>query len=196
MHWHVRSIPLSEEDARAAQFYHPGHDDPAIQYMHECRKKLGGYLPFRHDARQGLPASPLDAFSDLLASNGERAMSTTMAFVRVLTTLLREKSLKEHVVPIVPDESRTFGMEGLFRQIGIYAAQGQKYEPVDRSQLMYYKESQAGQLLQEGINEAGAMASWIAASCSYANSGVPLIPFYIYYSMFGFQRIGDLLSSC
>jgi len=183
-------IPLTDEQAQAPEFYHPGLEDPVIQYLHDTRKRLGGYLPSRQFEPKSLP--PLKGALASLYEGSDRPMSTTMGFVRVLSLLLREQAIKNHLVPIVPDESRTFGMEGLFRQIGIYASEGQKYEPVDKSLLMYYKESQSGQLLQEGINEGGAMASWIAAACAYANAGIPLIPFYIYYSMFGFQRVGDL----
>jgi pyruvate dehydrogenase E1 component len=184
-------IPLTDTEAKVPGFYHPGDQDPAIKYMHQTRQNLGGYLPSRQFNSQSLAPLSGQVLAPLYAGS-DRPMSTTMGFVRVLSLLLREQSIKDHLVPIVPDESRTFGMEGLFRQIGIYAPEGQKYEPVDQSLLMYYKESQSGQLLQEGINEAGAMASWIAAACAYANAGIPLIPFYIYYSMFGFQRVGDL----
>ena len=161
-------------------------------YMAERRQELGGAFPVRHSEVPKLEIPALDAFKAQLESTGERENSTTMAFVRILTTLLRDKQIGKQVVPIVPDESRTFGMEGLFRSVGIYNPLGQHYTPEDRDQMMYYKESESGQVLQEGINEAGAMADWIAASTSYSNHGVPMIPFYIYYSMFGFQRIGDL----
>ncbi len=186
-------LQLTREHVRDLEFFVPDADSPEMQYLHARRKELGGYLPTRvHQAPQ-LPVPELDTFQVLLDGTGEdREMSTTMAFVRVLTILARDKRLKEHLVPIVADEARTFGMEGLFRQIGIYAPEGQKYTPVDADQLMFYKESQDGQLLQEGINEAGAFTSWLTAATSYANHGVPMIPFYIYYSMFGFQRIGDL----
>jgi pyruvate dehydrogenase E1 component len=153
---------------------------------------MGGYLPLRDATAEPLPAPDLQVFDALLKGSGEREFSTTMAFVRALAVLLRDKALKERIVPIVADEARTFGMEGLFRQLGIYSHVGQLYEPEDSDQLMYYKEAKAGQVLQEGITEAGAMSSWIAAATSYANSGVAMIPFFIYYSMFGFQRIGDL----
>ncbi len=162
-------------------------------YLADRRKELGGEFPkrdWRDTPKLDIPA--LDAFSKELKSTGEREISTTMAFVRILTTLLRDKQIGKQVVPIVPDESRTFGMEGLFRSVGIYNPKGQQYTPEDRDQMSYYKESESGQVLQEGINEAGAMADWIAAATSYSNHGVPMIPFYIYYSMFGFQRIGDL----
>jgi pyruvate dehydrogenase E1 component len=162
-------------------------------YLADRRKDLGGEFPkrdWRNAPKLEIPA--LDKFKGQLESTGDREISTTMAFVRILTTLLRDKKVGKNVVPIVPDESRTFGMEGLFRSVGIYNPLGQHYTPEDRDQMMYYKESLDGQVLQEGINEAGAMADWIAAATSYSNHGVPMIPFFIYYSMFGFQRIGDL----
>src|SRR3954447_3192622 len=162
-------------------------------YLRERREALGGSLPWRRvRSSESLPVPQLSAFDAQLKSTGERTISTTMAFVRILTTLLRDKQLGKHVVPIVPDESRTFGMEGLFRQFGIWSQVGQLYRPEDANQLMYYKEDKNGQMLQEGINEPGAMASWIAAATSYSVSDTPMIPFYIYYSMFGFQRVGDL----
>ncbi|WP_418592250.1 pyruvate dehydrogenase (acetyl-transferring), homodimeric type [Ponticoccus sp. (in: a-proteobacteria)] len=161
-------------------------------YMAERRKELGGAFPKRETESPKLEIPPLETFKKELQSSGEREFSTTMAFVRILTTLLRDKKIGKNVVPIVPDESRTFGMEGLFRSVGIYNPKGQLYTPEDREQMSYYKESADGQVLQEGINEAGAMADWIAAATAYSNHGVPMIPFYIYYSMFGFQRIGDL----
>ncbi len=161
-------------------------------YMAERRKELGGAFPKRETQSPKLEIPPLETFKKELQSSGDREFSTTMAFVRILTTLLRDKKIGKNVVPIVPDESRTFGMEGLFRSVGIYNPKGQLYTPEDREQMSYYKESADGQVLQEGINEAGAMADWIAAATAYSNHGVPMIPFYIYYSMFGFQRIGDL----
>ncbi|KUF10118.1 pyruvate dehydrogenase (acetyl-transferring), homodimeric type [Pseudoponticoccus marisrubri] len=161
-------------------------------YMAERRKELGGAFPKRNTEAPKLEIPGLEKFKGQLESTGDREISTTMAFVRILTTLLRDKQVGKQVVPIVPDESRTFGMEGLFRSVGIYNPKGQTYTPEDRDQMMYYKESADGQVLQEGINEAGAMADWIAAATAYSNHGVPMIPFYIYYSMFGFQRIGDL----
>ncbi len=185
------SIPLSDEEFAAAPFYRPPEDSPEVQYIQTRRSELGGYLPQRSDRGETLAAPPLSEFDALLKGSGEREMSTTMAFVRLLTTLTRNQRLGQYLVPIVPDEARTFGMEGLFRQIGIYSSVGQLYEPVDRDQLMYYREDQAGQILEEGITEGGAFSSWIAAATAYANHGVTLIPFYIYYSMFGFQRIGD-----
>ncbi len=164
-----------------------------MTYLHERRAALGGYLPARRRKSEPLVVPPLSTFDALLKATAEgREISTTMAFVRILTALLRDKNLGSHVVPIVPDESRTFGMEGLFRQVGIFSQVGQLYRPQDADQLMYYREDPKGQILQEGINEPGAMASFIAAGTSYSTSNVPMIPFYIYYSMFGFQRVGDL----
>ena len=170
----------------------PDEDDPAIRYLRERRKHLGGSLPVRKPTAEALEVPELSAFQTVLDGSGEREISTTMAFVRVLAAVVRDKALGRHVVPIVADESRTFGMEGMFRQLGIFSQVGQLYQPEDSEQLMFYKEDKAGQILQEGINEAGAMSAWIAAATSYANHGVAMIPFYIYYSMFGFQRIGDL----
>ncbi|MES9965579.1 MAG: pyruvate dehydrogenase (acetyl-transferring), homodimeric type, partial [Candidatus Sedimenticola sp. 20ELBAFRAG] len=161
-------------------------------YMQERRQELGGYLPARFTDAPKLEVPGLDFFKALLEGTGEKEMSTTMAFVRLLTTLIRDKKLGKYVVPIIPDEARTFGMEGMFRQLGIYSSVGQLYTPVDSDQVMYYREDKKGQVLQEGINEAGAMSSWIAAATSYSNHGASMIPFYVYYSMFGFQRIGDL----
>ncbi|SFA99723.1 pyruvate dehydrogenase E1 component [Poseidonocella pacifica] len=184
-------IPVSDEDLPKAPFVTLNNAQKA--YLAERRKELGGEFPKRHwrDAPK-LEIPALEKFKGQLESTGDREISTTMAFVRILTTLLRDKAVGKHVVPIVPDESRTFGMEGLFRSVGIYNPLGQKYTPEDKDQMMYYKESESGQVLQEGINEAGAMADWIAAATSYSTHGVPMIPFFIYYSMFGFQRIGDL----
>jgi len=185
-------IPLSDEEAKACKFYQPAADSPEIKYMQARRAELGGYIPSRKPVNESLPVPALDAFKPLLEATGDREMSTTMAFVRILNTIVKDKTIGNRVVPIVPDESRTFGMEGMFRQLGIWSHVGQLYTPQDADQLMFYKESKTGQILQEGINEGGAMADWIAAATSYANNGVTMIPFYIYYSMFGFQRIGDL----
>lgn len=185
-------IPVSDEQLENLDYIKPDPDSPEIKYLHARRQALGGYLPARPNTSQKLKTPKLDAFSKMLEASGEREFSTTMAFVRILSTLIRDKHLKDRIVPIVPDEARTFGMEGLFRQIGIYASEGQKYEPEDSDQLMYYREDMKGQVLEEGINEAGAMSSWIAAATSYSTNELPMIPFYIYYSMFGFQRIGDL----
>ena len=163
-----------------------------MQYLKARRAALGGYLPARRRKAESLEIPPLSAFERLLKDSGEREISTTMAFVRMLSMLVRDKNIGKRVVPIVPDESRTFGMEGMFRQLGIYSSLGQLYKPQDADQLMYYREDKDGQILQEGINEAGAMSSWICAATSYSTNNVPMIPFYIYYSMFGFQRVGDL----
>ncbi|MCB1385367.1 MAG: pyruvate dehydrogenase (acetyl-transferring), homodimeric type [Nitratireductor sp.] len=184
-------IPIADEDLPKAPFVTLNNAQKA--YLADRRKALGGEFPrrdWRNAAKLEIPA--LDKFEAQLKGTGDREISTTMAFVRILTTLLRDKNVGKNVVPIVPDESRTFGMEGLFRSAGIYNPLGQKYTPEDADQMMFYKETTDGQVLQEGINEAGAMADWIAAATSYSNHGVPMIPFYIYYSMFGFQRIGDL----
>lgn len=186
------NIPISDDLIGAAPFYKPSADSPEIKYLHKVRERLGGFLPARQPVAAALEVPTLEAFQPLLDGSGEKEMSTTMALVRLLTTILRDKNIGQFVVPIVPDEARTFGMEGMFRQLGIYASQGQLYEPMDSDQVMYYREDKKGQILQEGINEAGAMSSWIAAATAYANHGQSMIPFYIYYSMFGFQRIGDL----
>ncbi len=186
-------LDIPDELVEKAAFARPAEDSPELKYMHERRQALGGYLPARR--REGdrleIPSTE-QLFAQLLKATGERTMSTTMALVRIMVSIARDKQLGPRLVPIVPDESRTFGMEGMFRQIGIYNPKGQLYTPQDADQIMPYKESKKGQLLQEGINEAGAMSSWIAASTAYSNHGVSMIPFYIYYSMFGFQRIGDL----
>ncbi|TCL10011.1 pyruvate dehydrogenase E1 component [Shimia isoporae] len=183
-------IPVSDEDLPKAPFVKLNNAQKA--YLADRRKELGGEFPKRESVSPKMEIPDLEKFAAQLKGTGEREISTTMAFVRILTTLLRDKQIGKNVVPIVPDESRTFGMEGLFRSVGIYNPEGQKYTPEDAEQMMYYKESTSGQVLQEGINEAGAMADWIAAATAYSNHGVPMIPFFIYYSMFGFQRIGDL----
>ena len=185
-------IPVSDRQMENLEYIKPDSDSPEMKYLHARREHLGGYLPSRPNTSNKLNIPNLDVFSKLTESTGEREISTTMAFVRLLSVLLRDKTLKDYVVPIIPDEARTFGMEGLFRQLGIYSSEGQKYEPVDSDQLMYYREDKKGQVLEEGINEAGAMSSWIAAATSYSTNQLPMIPVYIYYSMFGFQRIGDL----
>lgn len=186
-------IPVSDSQVEAAEFYKPSADSLEMKYLHERRQALGGYLPNRPQNFETLAVPVLpELFDALLKDTGERTMSTTMAMVRVMVAVARHKVLGPRLVPIVPDESRTFGMEGMFRQVGIYAPEGQKYEPMDANDIMPYKESQKGQLLQEGINEAGAMSSWVAAATSYANNHTMMIPVYIFYSMFGFQRIGDL----
>lgn len=185
-------IPISDEQLDEVPFYRPAEDSPEIKYLQARRATLGGYLPQRRRSAPPLAPPPLSLFDALLQDSAERELSTTMAFVRILTTLCRDKAIGRYIVPIVADEARTFGMEGMFRQFGIYACQGQLYLPQDADQLMYYKEDKQGQILQEGINEAGAISSWIAAGTAYSNHGVNMIPFYIFYSMFGFQRIGDL----
>src|SRR5436190_2963811 len=184
-------IPITAKQFEAMEFVRFADDSAEMKYLKERRAALGGYLPVRRQKSQALAAPPLSTFDRLLQSSGEREISTTMAFVQMLGTLVRDKTIGKHIVPIVPDESRTFGMEGMFRQLGIYSSVGQLYKPQDAEQLMYYREDKAGQVLQEGINEAGAMSSWMAAATSYSTSDVPTIPFYIYYSMFGFQRFGD-----
>jgi pyruvate dehydrogenase E1 component len=185
-------LPISDEDLEQVPYYHPGEDSEEVRYMKERREALGGFLPQRRRQDGAIEAPALEIFDTLLKSSGEREISTTMAFVRGLSLLLRDKNLAERIVPIVADEARTFGMEGMFRQLGIYSSVGQLYTPMDSDQLMFYKEDQQGQILQEGITEAGAMSSWIAAATSYSASGVTMIPFFIFYSMFGFQRVGDL----
>ncbi|TWT22513.1 pyruvate dehydrogenase (acetyl-transferring), homodimeric type [Luteimonas marina] len=187
-------IPVDDDQLKDGNipFYHPGEKSEEVQYLLERRNALGGFLPQRRRKADEKIATPkLEAFDRLLKSTGEREMSTTMAFVQSLNIILRDKQVGPRAVPIVCDEARTFGMEGLFRQIGIYAPEGQKYKPVDRDQLMYYREDSTGQVLQEGITEAGAFASWMAAATSYSTNNLQLLPFYIYYSMFGFQRVGD-----
>ncbi len=188
------NIPISDDRLDELPFHKPPEDAPEMRYMHERRKALGGYLPQRRRvSSEKFEVPPLDALKAVLEPTAEgREISTTQAFVRVLTALIRDKSIGSRIVPIVPDEARTFGMEGMFRQLGIYAPDGQKYTPVDKDQVMYYREDKAGQILEEGINEAGAFSSWIAAATSYSTNDRIMIPFYIYYSMFGFQRVGDL----
>ena len=185
-------LPISDEEVENLSFYKPPTDSPEIQYMEERRKNLGGYLPIRKQKGNSLKIPSLSNFSNVLTTTGNREISTTMAFVRILSTLVRDDEIGKYVVPIVPDEARTFGMEGMFRQLGIYSSIGQLYEPQDSDQVMFYKEQKDGQILEEGINEAGSFSSWIAAATSYSNTGIQTIPFYIFYSMFGFQRIGDL----
>jgi pyruvate dehydrogenase E1 component len=188
------SLPLSDEQLAELPFLRFGEDSEELAYLRERRAALGGYLPTRRRrSTQTLTVPELTVFGGQLGGTPGREISTTMAFVRILNTLLRDKALGRHVVPIVPDESRTFGMEGMFRQFGIFSQVGQLYQPEDANQLMYYREAPDGQMLQEGINEAGAMASWIAAATAYSTSDMPMIPFYIFYSMFGFQRVMDLI---
>ncbi|APV51726.1 pyruvate dehydrogenase (acetyl-transferring), homodimeric type [Betaproteobacteria bacterium GR16-43] len=187
------NIPIADDKIADLPYFKPAADSPEMKYLKERRAALGGSIPQRRSKSIKLEVPKLETFKALLDATGEgREISTTMAFVRMLTALVKDKNIGKNIVPIVPDESRTFGMEGLFRQLGIYSQVGQLYEPEDSDQLMFYKEDKTGQILQEGINEPGAMCSWIAAGTSYSNSNVPMIPFYIYYSMFGFQRVGDL----
>jgi pyruvate dehydrogenase E1 component len=186
------NIPISDEEITDAPFYKPAEDSPEMVYLRERTKAMGGFVPQRRNSAEALQIPDISIFDNMLKGTGEREISTTMAFVRLLTALTRDKVIGPRVVPIIPDEARTFGMEGMFRQLGIYSSVGQLYEPVDHDQVMYYREDKKGQILEEGINEAGAMCSWIAAATSYTNHNLQMIPFYIYYSMFGFQRIGDL----
>ena len=186
-------IPISDEDVSKAPFYRPEEDSAEISYLKEKRKELGGYMPKRVVLNQKLKAPSEDLFKEFDEGTGDREASTTMVYVRILNKLLKSKELGKLIVPIVPDEARTFGMEALFRQVGIYAHTGQLYEPVDRDSLLYYKEAKDGQILEEGITEAGGMSSFIAAGTSYANHGINMIPFFTFYSMFGFQRVGDLI---
>ena len=185
-------IPVSDDQLKDVPFVRLPADSPEMKYLAERRAALGGHLPARRRKSELIAIPPLSAFGPQLKSTEGREISTTMAFVRILNTLLRDKEIGKRIVPIVPDESRTFGMEGMFRQFGIFSQVGQLYRPQDADQMMFYREDKTGQILQEGINEAGAMASWIAAATSYSTSNTPVIPFYIYYSMFGFQRVGDL----
>jgi pyruvate dehydrogenase E1 component len=188
------NIPIPDSELASIPFYKPADDTPEMQYLHQRRQALGGYLPKRRTkADESFTIPSLETFKSVMEPTAEgREISTTQAYVRFLTQLLRDQALGPRVVPILVDEARTFGMEGLFRQIGIYNPQGQQYTPVDKDQVMYYREDKAGQILQEGINEAGGMSSWIAAATSYSTSNRIMVPFYVYYSMFGFQRIGDL----
>ena len=186
------NIPISDADIADAPFYRPPEDSPEMVYLRERTEALGGFLPKRRSRSTQIEIPAISIFDSLLSGSGERELSTTMAFVRILNALTKNEQIGEKIVPIVPDEARTFGMEGMFRQLGIYSAVGQLYEPVDHDELMYYREDIQGQILEEGINEAGAMCSWIAAATSYSNHDLPMIPFYIFYSMFGFQRVGDL----
>ncbi|MEY4848071.1 MAG: hypothetical protein RLZZ36_1184, partial [Pseudomonadota bacterium] len=187
------NIPVSDEEIARLPFCKPEADSEEMRYLRTRRVSLGGYLPSRRRAAPPLVTPALEAFKPLLESSEGREISTTMAFVRILTTLLKDKQIGKHIVPIVPDEARTFGMEGLFRQVGIYSSVGQLYTPQDADQLMSYREDKKGQILEEGINEAGAMCSWMAAGTAYANHSVNMVPFYIFYSMFGFQRVGDFI---
>jgi len=185
-------IPIPDEKLEEVPFYRPAEDSPEMQYMRKRREMLGGVVPQRRKSSSKLETPALSDFSTITEGTGDREISTTMAFVRLISALVKDKKIGQQIVPIVPDEARTFGMEGMFRQIGIYSAKGQLYDPADSGQVMYYREDVKGQILEEGINEAGAMSSWLAAATSYSVHNYPLIPFYIYYSMFGFQRVGDL----
>lgn len=185
-------IPISDKDLKEVPFYRPAEDSPEMVYMRKRREALGGYLPVRTENTEPLPVPSLNTFKAQLEGTGEREVSSTMAFVRILTALVKDKGMGERVVPIVPDEARTFGMEGLFRQVGIYSSEGQQYEPVDFGQMMYYKEEKEGRIMEEGINEAGAFSAWLSAATSYSTYDKAMVPFYIFYSMFGFQRVGDL----
>ncbi|MCK0538162.1 pyruvate dehydrogenase (acetyl-transferring), homodimeric type [Alcanivorax quisquiliarum] len=186
------NMPFSDKELENLPYYRPDEDSPELRYLRERRAALGGSLPARRRLSEKLPVPELSLFSNFLEGSGERELSTTMAFVRMMSSIIREKGIGDRVVPIVPDEARTFGMEGMFRQLGIYSSGGQKYEPEDAGQVMYYREDTKGRIMEEGINEAGAMSGWMAAATSYSNHNLPLVPFYIFYSMFGFQRVGDL----
>jgi len=187
------ALPLSDEEVTGLKFYRPAEGSPEMRYLQARRERLGGYLPERRTQGTRLPVPAHAAFAKFLEGSGGREQSTTMQYVQLLSQLLKDPGLGRHIVPIVADEARTFGMQSLFRNVAIYAPHGQLYEPEDREELLYYKEAQDGQILEEGITEAGALASWIAAATSYSTHGVPMLPFYIFYSMFGFQRVGDLI---
>jgi pyruvate dehydrogenase E1 component len=187
------NIPIADDQLDEAPFYRPPENSPERRYLVERRQALGGFLPARRTQAPSLPIPDLKIFEMQLTGSEDREMSTTMVFVRILSELLRDKQLAPNIVPIVADEARTFGMEGMFRQLGIYSSVGQLYEPVDSDQVMYYREDKKGQILEEGITEAGSLCSWMAAGTAYSNHGIPMIPFFIFYSMFGFQRIGDFI---
>ena len=187
------NMPISDEDIADLPFFQFPEDSEEYKYMKARREALGGSLPARRQQpEESMEIPPLKSFEAITKGSGDREVSSTMTFVRVLNSLLKDKKIGKRIVPIIPDEARTFGMEGLFRQVGIYANEGQKYVPQDADQVAYYREDKKGQVLQEGINELGAMASWVAAGTSYSTCNATTIPFYIYYSMFGFQRVGDL----
>jgi pyruvate dehydrogenase E1 component len=186
-------IPISDEEIARLPFRKPPEDSEEARYLRERRAQFGGSLPARRREAPAIAVPPLEAFAQVLEGTGEREISTTMAFVRILTTLLKDKEIGRNIVPIVPDEARTFGMEGLFRQVGIYSSVGQLYTPQDADTLMSYREDKKGQIIEEGINEAGALCSWIAAGTAYSNHGISMVPFYVFYSMFGFQRVGDFI---
>ena len=185
-------IPLKDDELETLPFYRPDENSPEMKYLRSRREALGGFVPQRRSKSISIPTPPLDTLKAILDGTGDREISTTMAFVRILAQLVKDKELGSRIVPIIPDEARTFGMEGMFRQLGIYSSVGQLYQPVDKDQVMFYREDKKGQILEEGINEAGAMSSWIAAATAYRNHNQPMLPFYVFYSMFGFQRIGDL----
>ncbi|MDC7233691.1 MAG: pyruvate dehydrogenase (acetyl-transferring), homodimeric type [Spirochaetales bacterium] len=185
-------VPLKDDELYDLPFIRPAEDSKEMKFIRQTREGLGGYLPVRNTKSEALSVPPLDSFSSILKGSGDKDMSTTMAFVRLLSTLAKNKEMGKNVVPIVPDEARTFGMEGMFRQLGIYSPYGQLYEPQDAQSVMWYKEMKNGQILEEGINEAGSFSSWLAAGTAYSHYGKNMVPFYIFYSMFGFQRIGDL----
>ncbi|TWH71378.1 pyruvate dehydrogenase E1 component [Azomonas agilis] len=185
-------IPVKDEDLEKLPFYRPDADSPEMKYLRKSREALGGFVPQRRARSISIPTPPLETLKSILDGTGDREISSTMAFVRILSQLVKDKDLGSRIVPIIPDEARTFGMEGMFRQLGIYSSVGQLYEPVDKDQVMFYREDKKGQILEEGINEAGAMSSWIAAGTAYSIHNQPMLPFYVFYSMFGFQRIGDL----
>ena len=186
-------IPISDDAARRAEFYRPPEDSPEMQYLHGRRKALGGFVPGRRSPTVKLKPPKWEDYAEFFAGSEGREVSTTMAFVRLLVRLMRDKNIGRYIVPIVPDEARTFGMESLFRQFGIYSHVGQLYEPVDSETVLYYREAKDGQILEEGITEAGAMSSFIAAGSAHRSHGISMIPLFIFYSMYGFQRIGDLL---
>ncbi|KGK85383.1 pyruvate dehydrogenase (acetyl-transferring), homodimeric type [Pseudomonas stutzeri] len=185
-------VPIADDQLKDLPFYKPEPDSPEAKYLQKKREALGGFVPQRRTKSFSIPTPPLETLKAILDGSGDREISTTMAFVRVLAQLIKDKDLGKRIVPIIPDEARTFGMEGMFRQLGIYSSVGQLYQPVDKDQVMFYREDKKGQILEEGINEAGAMSSWIAAATAYSNHNQPMLPFYVFYSMFGFQRIGDL----
>jgi len=187
------ALPLADAQVEGVEFHKPAEDSPEMKYLHARRAKLGGYLPTRSSACEALPTPAAEAFARFALEAEGKEMSTTMAFVRMLGALVKDAALGPRIVPIIADEARTFGMADLFRHIGIYSPLGQLYEPEDSAQISYYREAKNGQILEEGINEAGAIASWVAAGTSYSTNGLPMLPFYIFYSMFGFQRVGDLL---
>ncbi|MEO2175088.1 MAG: pyruvate dehydrogenase (acetyl-transferring), homodimeric type [bacterium] len=185
-------IPLPDSELKSVSYYRPPEDSAEMRYLRGRREALGGFLPARRSEFEGLVVPELDFFENVTKGTGDREISTTMAFVRILSAIIKDKNIGSRVVPIVPDEARTFGMEGMFRQLGIYSSVGQIYEPTDAGQVMYYREDKKGQVMEEGINEGGAFSAWLAAATSYSNNDCPLVPFYIFYSMFGFQRVGDL----